>query len=113
MLLMSFLTMTMIISVGNSETSTEIPQPSTAGNDAAEVQFELTPCEAYAGPVNPQPSTVGEGASEVQFELTPCEAYARPVNPQPSTAGEGASEVQFELTPCEAYRPVTLSPHAR
>ena len=31
------------ISVGNSETSTEIPQPSTAGDDAAEVQFELTP----------------------------------------------------------------------
>ena len=60
------------ISVGNSETSTEIPQPSTAGDDAAEVQFELTPCEAYARPVNPQPSTAGEDASEVQFELTPC-----------------------------------------
>ncbi|XP_064387674.1 uncharacterized protein LOC135335909 isoform X6 [Halichondria panicea] len=51
------------ISVGNSETSTEIPQPSTAGDDAAEVQFELTPCEAYARPVNPQPSTAGEDAS--------------------------------------------------
>ena len=61
---------------------------------------------------NPQPSTAGEGASEVQFELTPCEAY-EPGNPQPSTPEEGASEVQFELTPCEAYGPVTLSPHAR
>ena len=72
------------ISVGNSETLTENPQPSTAGNDASEVQFELTPYEAY-----------------------------EPGNPQPSTAGEDASKVQFELTPCEAYGPVTLSPHAR
>ncbi|XP_064387621.1 uncharacterized protein LOC135335889 isoform X1 [Halichondria panicea] len=78
----------------NLETSTGNPKPSTAGGGASEVQFELTPCEAY-GPGNPQPSTV-------QFELTPCEAYGSG-NPQPSTAGNGASEVQFELTPCEAY----------
>ena len=39
---------------GNLETSTENPQPSTVWNDASEVQFELTPCEAY-GPVTLSP----------------------------------------------------------
>ena len=57
--------------------------------------------------VNPQPSTARDGASEVQFELTPCDAYGSG-NPQPSTVGDDVSEVQFELTPCEAYGPVTI-----
>ena len=40
---------------GNLETSTENPQPSTAGEGASEVQFELTrTCEAY-GPVTLSP----------------------------------------------------------
>ena len=46
---------------------------------------------------NLQPSVSGDGASEVQFELTPCDAYG-PGNPQPSTVGDDASEMQIELT---------------
>ena len=72
------------------------PQPSVSGDGASEVQFELTPCDAY-GPGNPQPSVSGDGASEVQFELIPCDAYG-PGNPQPSTVGDDASEIQIELT---------------
>ena len=56
---------------------------------------------------NPQPSTASDGASEVQFKLTPCDAYGSG-NPQPSTVGDDVSEVKFELTPCEAYGPVTI-----
>ena len=59
MLLMSFLTMHVydyinVFQEGNLETSTGNPKPSTAWNDASEVQFELTPCEAY-GPVTLSP----------------------------------------------------------
>ena len=31
--------------------------------------------------VNPQPSTARDGASEVQFELTPCDAYGPVTGP--------------------------------
>ncbi len=34
----------------NLKSITGNPQPSTAGDDASEVKFELTPCDAY-GPV--------------------------------------------------------------
>ncbi len=58
---------------------------------------------------NPQPSTAKDGASEVQFELTPCDAYG-PGNPQPSALRDDASEVQIEQTSCDTYEPVTVQP---